>query len=194
MTHMRAGISAILVVAGVSAAVTQLLGAPQPGGDTITDPVAYAVYASVLPIVWPDSNGTLLLIRETEGPNGIEPCLSAVSAEPEWSSVATNFTYENTTVRTLEPGLPVGFAYRLVPRAEIAADDARLVLKYPGTWHTRPESIEYAAVSAVGFDVTKTKALVYVRLRSKGNLYARELRDGSWVLATLKNGCSGWIV
>ena len=194
MTGIRAGISAILVVAAVRVAVMRVPGAPQPGVETVTDPVAYSVYASVLPTVWSDSNGTLLLIRETEGIKAIEPCLTAVSAEPEWSSVARNFTQENTTVRVLERRLPVGFAYRLVARADIAEDDARLAVKYPGTWHTRPESIEYAAVSAVGFDPTKTKALVYVRRRSSGNLYHKELKDGSWVTPQLKKGCAPWVV
>lgn len=87
--------------------------------------------------------------------------------------------------------LPVDIPYRLIPRAEIVADDARLALKYPGQWQRRPESIEYAAVSAVGFNATKTKAIVYVRLRSNGGLYWIEKRRGKWD-STPRGGCT-WI-
>lgn len=42
--------------------------------------------------------------------------------------------------------------YSLIPRADILADNARLALTYRGTWQRRPESMKYAAVSAVGFN------------------------------------------
>ena len=89
------------------------------------------------------------------------------------------------------PVLPVGIPYRLISQAEIKADDARLERKYPGIWQRRPESIEYAAVSMVGFDSTKTKAVVYVRFRSSGNVYWMQKREGKWVHAP-HGGC-GWI-
>jgi hypothetical protein len=43
------------------------------------------------------------------------------------------------------------------------------------------ESIEYAAVSAVGFDATKTKAIAHVHVRNSGGLYFMEKRDGKWL-------------
>ena len=73
------------------------------------------------------------------------------------------------------------FLLSIVPRAEIEADDARLALKYPGMWQRRPESMEYAAVSVVGFNPAKTKAMVYVRLRSSGRVQSMERREGGWV-------------
>jgi hypothetical protein len=63
------------------------------------------------------------------------------------------------------------------------ADDACLALKYPGIWQRRPESMEYAAVSAVGFNDAKTKAIFYVRSRQSGNISAHEFREGIWVAA-----------
>jgi hypothetical protein len=68
---------------------------------------------------------------------------------------------------------------------------ARLAVKYPRVWMHRPESIEYAAVSAVGFNADKTKAVVYVRFRRQGLLYILQKRDGTWISAF--SGC-GWIV
>ena len=49
----------------------------------------------------------------------------------------------------------------------------RLALEYPDA-----SQRQYAAVSAVGFNAAKTKALVYLRLRSSGDLYASEPRGG----------------
>ena len=51
--------------------------------------------------------------------------------------------------------------------------------------------MEYAAVSAVGFNETKTKAMVYVRFRDQGGIELMELRDGKWISARL-GGCA-WI-
>jgi hypothetical protein len=191
---MEANISVILLALGVTVVVPQLASAPRQGLESITDPVAYAVYASVLRTAWPDSKATLLLMEETEDIKDIENCTSVFSGDPDWSAVVTRFRQENTAVRALERRLPVDFSYRIVPRAEIDADDARLALKYPGTWNRRPESMEFAAVSAVGFDSTKTKAMVYVRLRSSGQLHVRELRYGNWVVPKLKYGCGGWVI
>jgi hypothetical protein len=50
--------------------------------------------------------------------------------------------------------------------------------------------MEYAAVSAVGFNPAKTKAMVYLRLRMSGGMRFLELRNGNWVNAL--GGC-GWI-
>jgi hypothetical protein len=75
------------------------------------------------------------------------------------------------------------------------ADDARLTLKYQGTWQPRPESMKYAAVSAVGFNASKTKAIVSVRLRSmRGmvDIHFMEMREGKWVKVPLAR-CR-WIV
>jgi hypothetical protein len=82
--------------------------------------------------------------------------------------------------------------HTLISRAEIDADDARLATKYPGTWQIRPGSIEYAAVSAVGFNADKTKAMLYVKMRSQGGLYLMEKRAGVWSRAD--HPSCGWIV
>jgi hypothetical protein len=75
--------------------------------------------------------------------------------------------------------LKLDIPYRLIPRAEIAADDARLHQKYPGTWQRLPESKEIAYVSTVGFNVNKAKAIVHIGLRSQGWVVRLEKRDGS---------------
>ncbi len=186
---MRVRMVATFVIGIVTVALgTGPMAAP-PQLDTITDADAYAIYALLLPGAWATrAKGTLLLQQETEGSTH---CPSAAPSDPEWAEVAANFKQENTRVRRLEPVLPVNIPYRLISKAEIEADDARLALKYPGTWQRRPESMEYAAVSVVGFNRTRTKAMVYVRLRSRGNVTQLEKREGQWVNAKLA-GC-GWI-
>lgn len=112
--------------------------------------------------------------------------------DADWESVGSNFKRENARTWLLRAALPVEIPYRLIARAEIQADDARLAVKYPGIWQRRPGEMEYAAVSAVGFNTAKTKALVYIRLRGRGTFHAMELRDGKWAGARGIGGC-GWI-
>jgi hypothetical protein len=161
----------------------------------VTDLDAYAIYGVVIPSAWATvSTEMLLLQQETEGIEALSPCFTSVWAtDAEWNVVEASFKQENERARALQPMLPIGIPYRLAPHVEILADDARLALKYPGIWQRRPESMEYAAVSAVGFNPAKTKAMVYVRLRSSGGIRTLELRDGNWVSARLSRGCGGWI-
>ena len=160
-----------LVIGTVAFALVQPTSAPPL--KPITDPDAYAIYATLLPSVWKRSDELIVLVQETT----TESC--RVSRLPEgWDGVQEDFDRQNTSVWTLRPVLPLG-DYRLIPRAEIQADDARLAQEYPGGWQRRPGSMEFAAVSAVGFNAAKTKALVYIRLRGCGQIYLMERRDGS---------------
>jgi hypothetical protein len=159
----------------------------------VTDRDAYALYAQLVPPAWAQvSNGPLLLQRETESSfsctGGLKP------PSQEWQSAFDSFSKENARVQLLQSVLPIKIPYRLISRAEIEADDARLAVKYPGTWMRRPESMEYAAVSAIGFNPERTKAVVYVRLRMSGLLHMLEKRqsNGPWAPSPL-GGC-GWIV
>jgi hypothetical protein len=52
--------------------------------------------------------------------------------------------------------------------------------------------MEYAAVSVVGFNSAKTKAMVYMRLRSNGGIHMMELREGKWLGSRSQGGCF-WI-
>ena len=103
----------------------------------------------------------------------------------EWAEVASNFRRENTRGRLLRTGLPLGVKYRLVSRKAILADDARVAAKHPiGGNAPRPGSLRYIALSAVGFNAARTKALVYARFRTlhySDELLMKELKDGKWV-------------
>ena len=152
----------------------------------VTDPDAYAIYATLLPSIWRKrSDELILLVQET----ATDSC--RVSRLPKgWDGVQEDFNRQNRTARALQPVLPLG-DYRLISRADIQADDARLEQEYPGIWQRRPGSMEFAAVSAVGFNAAKTKALVYIRLRSSGQIHLMERRDGQWVASRGGVRC-GW--
>jgi len=184
----------ISVIAIVTAVLAQLPSAARQQLDPITDADAYSVYAAVIPQTWAQvSTGKLLLQQETEGMESWwSNCLPSITnAGPEWDAVAVAFRQENVRVRVLDRLLPIDTPYRLVPRAEIRADDARLARMYPGPMRDRPGSMKYAAVSAVGFNAGKTKAIVSVRLRSTEGMVDipfMEIREGKWVNVPL-GGC-----
>jgi hypothetical protein len=183
-----------VVIALATVALEQSPNAAPQQPDNITAPDAYAIYAGLIPQAWATRSSEILLLQqETENLDPGLPCFSSplTNTDPDWLAVESNFKQQNARVSVLQPMLPIDVRYRLVPRAEILADDARLAVKYPGIWQRLPESMEYAAVSAVGFNPARTKAMVYVRLRNSGEVYFRELQDGKWV-ASGRSGC-GWV-
>jgi hypothetical protein len=162
--------------------------------EPLIDADSYAVYAAIVPQTWFRSSvavAPVLLVQETTIELAYDPPLPL--NDSEWIAARNNFWHENEHTWTLEPTLLRGSAYRVIPRAEIQADDARLRLKYGTGWHRLPESIEFVAVSAVGFNATKDKALLYVRQRMSGGVYYMEKRDGVWSRAGLPFGMGGWM-
>jgi hypothetical protein len=179
----------------VLATAMLLLGGAPPSAQTadpITDPAVYAIYSGLLPPLWTHvSKGLVVLQQETEGPLPPLACSNTgFEGDADWSDLEQDFKRENSRVRIIQT-LLLDVPHRLIARAEIRADDARLELKYPGTWNRRPESMEYASVSAVGFNVARTKALVYARTRSNGGYHRFNFRGGKWVDAG--PGC-GWVI
>ena len=166
---------------------TLLARLPEP----ITDPEAYAIYATVLAERWPLEGQAILLQQETTIEQAGTPPVP--EGDLEWQAARDAFFRENASGRVLQPLFGSSLAYRLITKAEIDADDARLAVKYPGIWQRRPESLEYAAVSVVGFNAANTKAIVYVRFRSRGGAHYLEKRDGAWVRARLPFAVVGWV-
>jgi len=139
--------------------------------EMVRDPDSYALYGLLVPSYWATtSNATILLQRETEKPH---LCQNLAAPSEDWQSVLGSFHAQNTRVQLLQPLLTTDALYRLISRAEIEADD-----------------VEYVAVSAVGFNQLKSKAILYVRLRGGGVIYFMEKRDGKWVHAPISS--CGW--
>lgn len=182
----------------IGLAVLHLSAAHPQTFDAATTRDAAAVYSTVLqPLLEPDQRRhegltePLVLQAETEAPTSCAAFLDGMSGE--WAEVANNFRRENSRARPLRTGLPVGVTYRLVSRTEILADDARLAAQDPAMRNApRPGSIRYIALSAVGFNAARTKALVYVRFRTlhfSDAVLMKELKDGKWV--TGPRSCGG---
>ena len=180
----------------IVAALLLLFSVPTRGQlpEPITDPDAYALYSILLSPMWTERwtsrwQPPLVLLSETD----LRECRTGgrVAPTPEWIPVVDDFVRQNARPSRLVPSmLEFGIPYSLISRADLDADDARLALKYPGTWQSRPESKEYAAVSAVGFSADKSKAMLIVGMRSHASVYFMEKRDGRWVKSYV--GC-GWI-
>jgi hypothetical protein len=188
---MRARFAHTLVSLTLAVAILHPFRVAAQGPEPIEDREAYAIYAVVLDAA---SKETMLLQRETIEP--YQGCGSLADADPDWEAVENSLRQENIRVKQLQPMLPVNLPYRLISRAEIEADDARLALKYPELMQRlmgrHPESIKYAAVSAVGFNPSKTRAMVWVMdLRGVSVLRALEVLGGEWRSATLARGCVG---
>jgi hypothetical protein len=154
---------------------------PTPSLEPVTDPDAYAIYTQILPREWAQKmhhDGSILLQQETVAGH---VCPPSRFSDADWSAAEEAFKSANSRSRLLVAAFLDDISYHFISRAALQADDARLAIKYPGHWQSRPESIEYAAVSMVGFNSAKTKAVVYVQGRGRDNTYYKEKRDGQWV-------------
>ena len=183
----------------IALTLLQAATAPPQGLDPKTERDAFSVYATLFQptALQPDRlkyeglTEPILLQAETDTPTSCEALLAGMSGE--WAEVASNFRRENTRARLLRAGLPLGVKYRLVSRKEILTQDARVVAKHPVSGNApRPGSIRYIALSAVGFNAARTKALVYARFRTlhySNELLMKELKDGKWV--TGPRACGG---
>jgi hypothetical protein len=180
----KQALAVALVLSNVSTATSQ-----EP--ESVTDPQAYVLWGLLVPFVWNNrTRDPILLQRETETTHF--GCGDPEAPSRAWRSAVDSFRRQNKRVQLLQPLLPKDVRYRFISRAEIEADDARLAIKYPGSWQRRPESLEFAAVSAIGFNGNKSKAILYVRRRDSGGIYFMEKRDGKWVHAPTLSRC-GWI-
>jgi len=131
--------------------------------EAVDDAEAYAVYASILPHDWivVDAHATSLVIRKETVTNW--SCMpSGRQFEAEWRPVIDSLRRENRSVRTLRPLFHLGLPYTLVATSELNA-----LFQAPGySWadfHRRfPGSGGYIELSAVGFDDSKARAIVYL--------------------------------
>jgi hypothetical protein len=160
----------------------------------IDDPEAYAVYASVLAGGAPAhaTRARTLVIRKETGTN--DACMpSGKPLEGEWRPVVDSFKSENAQVRAIKPGFPLGVPYVVVPISEIQAlfrTGTTVEARWSGFYKQYPDSGGYIAVSAVGFDPRRTRAMIYVAhacggLCGSGTHHLLEKVNNAWREATL---------
>lgn len=182
------------------------------GGEAIDDPEAYAVYASLLPARFgtDDTDFTrVVLLEETR------PKLSCLPTNlgPEWNEVVENYKTENARIRKLLPGFDVGLPYSLVAAADVEAlakeslavmaayEKARssnlFNVRIPAPLRGGLPNGKIVSFSAVGFDESRTRALVSARYDcgfncSGGWVVLREKSAGRWVQPTSDGTICTW--
>jgi hypothetical protein len=158
--------------------------------ETPVDPESYAVYRALIPNDL-TGDGHIILRRETVTYSRCFP--RGRPLDEEWKPVVEDFKLQNLQPRTLEAGFDIGREYLLVPWKDLQTAFTQLP---GGSWWIffarYPNSGGYIDVSAVGFDSTKTRAMVYVahhcgQLCGRGAFHLMEKADGQWREAFLKN-------
>jgi hypothetical protein len=167
------------------------------GPKGIDDPEAYAVYASLIPEEWTVRVARakrLVVLRETATYDRCIP--SGGAMENEWKPVVDSFKAENAAVRHVLSDRNIHLPYILVPRADMTQ-----LFKDPGDdpafgwthfYNRYPDSGGYMEFSAVGFDPSKTRAMVYMAhhcgsLCGGGTHHLLQKVDGRWQPARLKD-------
>jgi hypothetical protein len=167
--------------------------------DVIGEQEAYDIYAMLLAKLDPVTTAhAKTIIIQAESATSRECMPKGKPLEEDWRSVVDDFTRQNSRVVKLSrrfPSMPV--LYRLVKQSEI-----QRALRRPGYWRTFyakfPDSGGYHAVSAVGFNEQKTRAMVYVEylcdvLCGSGAYRFLEKHDGQWTEVRLNVNNCVWV-
>ena len=189
----RVGAFLALIAVGACAAPPPLQQEPLNG--SIDDPEAYVVYERALSVLqWP----VTVVRRETTigFPHGLanvvcDPYLSP-DYDESWLEVLDDYVRQNSIKRTLRPL----FAFKLVASEEI--DNAFRDTPYDWTrFFSEIDRNGYAAVSAVGFDKAKLRAIVYSAVHCGGTCgggmhTAWQKRGGRWEPAQVLSRSCEW--
>lgn len=163
----------------------------------ISDPESYTVYARLIPEEWTVRVARakrLVVMRETATHNQCIPTGGLM--ETEWRPVVDSFKAANAAVRFVLPDRDLHHPYAVRPRAEIMQlfkdHENGPSSGWTHFYNLYPDSGGYMEVSAVGFDRSKTRALVYVAhhcgmLCGGGTHHLLQKVDGRWQPARLKD-------
>jgi hypothetical protein len=161
------------------------------------DPEAYKVYSAILPNQWPwsEANATTLMIRTQTEPYAM--CIAPdKESEKIVGSAIADYKKKNRTKWLLQREFDIAKPYEMVPGEEIDG-----IFKTEGTagWKTfyerHPNSGGWIELSAVGFNPSKTIAVVYAGhscggLCGGGTFHTLQKIDGKWIPLRLKGGTS----
>lgn len=184
---LAAGLLAGVLASTASAIQSAQVAAPAP----VDDQDSYAVYAAILPNEWPvrvAKAKALVVQKETVT---FSYCLpSGPPMETDWRDVLDDYRRQNSSPRTLVAGRPLGIPYVVMPLAEFKAvmtwNAAEPSVVGWMLWYRRfPDSGGFISASAVGFNRTKQRALVYMGhscndLCGGGTYHLLEKRAGAW--------------
>lgn len=160
------------------------------------DQEAYEVYSAILPSEWPlrvAHAKTVIIQTETKG---YEMCLRP---EEEWQEkigpAISDYVRSNAKPSLLQPGIKVEVPYRLIMADELKS--AIQTAGWEGFYQRYPDSGGWMELSAVGFNVNKTVAVVYMghhcgALCGGGGFHVLEKKDGKWVALDWKGSSCAW--
>ena len=160
------------------------------------DQEAYEVYSAIIP--WERSlRGAhakgLVIQKETKR---YEMCLRP---EVEWREkirpAISDYVRANANPSLLQPRIKLGGPYHLITAEELRS--AIQTSGWEGFYQRFPASGGWMELSAVGFNVNKTVAVVYMGLYcgplcGVGGFHVLEKRDGKWVALDWKGSSCGW--
>ena len=159
------------------------------------DQEAYEVYSAIIPLGRPLKNAhAKRLIIQTET-KGFEMCLRP---EKEWEEkvgpAISDYVRANAKPSLLQQQIKVGVPYQLIMADELKS--AIQTVGWEGFYQRYPDSGGWIELSAVGFNVDKTVAVVYMGhhcgpLCGRGGFHVLEKKDGKWVTLDWEgSGCS----
>jgi hypothetical protein len=184
----------------VLAMLLALWVAPSP----LTDPDAYAVYAAVIPSQWPveAAHATRLVIQDTTeiAMYAVRPCYpEGPDIKGPWEAALTDFKQQNTQSWALMQQFPLAIPYDLVRRDDLEEFfKARGILGWDDFNAAHPDAKGYIQMSAVGFDTTKMKAIVFVAhhcggLCGAGQYHFLERQQDRWTEVRPNVRACSWV-
>ena len=160
------------------------------------DKEAYEVYSAIIPSEWPLRNAHakgLIIQSETKG---YEMCLRP---DDEWQEkigpAISDYVRLNAKPSLLQPRIKVEVPYRLIIADELGS--AIQAAGWEGFYQRYPDSGGWLELSAVGFNVNKTVAVVYMGhhcgwLCGGGGFHVLEKKDGKWVALEWEGSNCAW--
>jgi hypothetical protein len=160
--------------------------------NVITDPEVYAVYASIPWSSWasPEHASGLAIAESTEDSGGGPSCFKRLPAD--WAYVADDYRRENFAHRKLVKGFNLGLPYDLLSAPDLRALVAR-EFEYSQRLADQPSPSrslrpyeqlpggKLITLSAVGFNVERTRAILSLSSTSSGPMNAE-----GWLLRRIK--------
>ena len=162
----------------------------QPSG-TITDPDAYAVYNALVPSdsLLREAHATEALIQDTTVSDSafFKRCVpSGPDMKGPWEEALNDFKGQLTTAKRLDRQFSLPVAYRLEPKDTIRSFFIVAgVMGWPAFHAAYPNAHGFLELSAVGFDKTRERAVVYMAhscggLCGEGGYHFLERQADGW--------------
>lgn len=160
-------------------------------GQVLTDPDTYAVYAAALSVGSEQYSKGLLVLRRDTAPRVDWDCISGprFGLPSGWQEVVDDYARQNRTSWQLLESITFPERHVVVSPAELPGVRGGAVGDDVDAWQSFREKHSgargYFALSAVGFDATKTRAMLFI-------VYADGPQSGTGYYTVFERGELGW--